>query len=66
MNPQWTICTNIVSIESSKWIGTSWEFFDDEVDAEECFQRHIVLGNVPTKRKFHENDRIHLGAAHRM
>lgn len=65
MKPNWTVFTNLVSPESSRWIGMSWEFFDEEIDADKCFERHFVLGNVPTKRKFNESDRPHMGAVHR-
>lgn len=63
--PNFTVVTNIVSLESKDWVGMSWEFFNDETDAWECYERHIVLGNVPTKRPFHRNDIQHMGAAHR-
>lgn len=68
MNPNWTVHYNIVSPESkvSKWVGTGWEFFDTEDEALKAYQRHILLGNVPGKRPFHNGvDRQHLGAAHR-
>lgn len=65
MIPIWTVLTNIVSVENSAWVGMSWEFFDEEVDADECVERHIVLGNVPTKRRFHRTDVDHMGAVHR-
>ena len=62
--PKWTVRYNIVSPESERWIGTGWEFFDDEKDATNAYARHIDKGNTPTKRPFHTNDRIHLGACH--
>lgn len=62
--PNWTVLYNIVSPEDGRWVGTGWEFFDDEEDAEFCRRRHERLGNVPTKRPFHTNDIPHLGAAH--
>lgn len=63
--PGWTVVYNIVSPEDSAWVGTGWEFFNDEVNAESCRLRHQRAGNVPTKRPYHENDGKHLGAAHR-
>lgn len=65
MIPKFTVLTNIVSPESSQWVGTSWEFFDDETDAMECYERHTVLGNCPTKRPFHRTNIDHMGQAHR-
>ena len=65
--PRYTVVYNIVSPESSKWIGTGWEFFDNKKDAEECNRRHIENGNVPMLRPFYERpDRERMGAAHRM
>lgn len=65
--PKWTVLYNIVSIESGKWIGTGWEFFDSDYDAIDCFMRHVELGNIPTKRPYDEDvDRSHLGACHRI
>lgn len=63
--PMWTVCYNIVSRESLRWVGTGWEFFDNECDAQACFDRHVKNGNCPTKRPYYRaRDRIHLGAAH--
>lgn len=62
--PKFTVLTNLVSPESSEFVGTSWEFFTDETDAFECYERHIVLGNVPMKRPFHRSDIAYMGAAH--
>lgn len=64
-SPKWTVWYNIVSPENGQWIGMGWEFFDKESDAKECFLRHQKLGNVVSMRPFHENDRKHMGAAHR-
>ena len=65
-SPKYTVISNLVSPESNRWVGTSWEFFDCGELATRCFQRHITAGNCPTKRPFHPNDEPHLGAAHRM
>ena len=63
--PNWTVCYNIVSPESDRWVGTGWEFFDQECDAEKSYKRHISLGNVPCKRPyFPPSDYKHLGIAH--
>jgi len=64
--PKWTVLYNIVSSETAQWIGTGWEFFDDEHDAQHCYERHNVLGNCASKRPYHKNDRTHLGAVHRI
>jgi hypothetical protein len=64
--PKWTVVYNIVSPESDQWVGTGWEFFGSEQEAELCRARHERLGNVPTKRRWHSVvDMPHLGAAHR-
>ena len=73
-HPRWTVVYNTISPENSKWIGTGWEFFDEEKDAQTCYDRHIKLGNCPTKRFYYQGidpnkpkyDYFHLGAAHRM
>lgn len=63
--PRWTVCYNIVSPESDTWVGTGWEFFDEECAATLAYERHQRLGNCPTKRPYyHASDYEHLGAAH--
>jgi hypothetical protein len=63
--PRWTVLYNIVSKENDRWVGTAWEFFDDERDAQKCYDRQIREGNCPTKRPYYDKcDRPHLGAAH--
>lgn len=62
--PKWTVLYNVVS-ERSSWIGTAWEFFDNESSAQLCYDKQLATGNCPTKRPFHESDIQHLGAAHR-
>jgi len=64
--PHWTVCYNIVSLESNKWVGTGWEFFDDEDQASACYQRHKEAGNVPIKRPYHSDDFEHLGVVHHL
>lgn len=61
--PRWTVAANITT-DGIPWVGTSWEFFDDEKDANRCYMKHVKAGNVPTKRPFRlETDISHLGAA---
>lgn len=63
--PRWTVCYNIVSPESDRWVGRGWEFFDEEAQATACYERQIKSGNCPTKRPYyHQVDYEHLGAAH--
>src|SRR5690349_17653770 len=63
--PMWTVCYNIVSKESPRWVGTGWEFFDNEADAQACYVRLEQAGCFPTKRPYHHVvDRNHLGAHH--
>lgn len=62
--PRWTVHTNLTSPENGQWVGTSWEFFDEEKDAEACYSRHVKTGNCSTKRHyFDKTDREHLSAA---
>lgn len=64
--PKWTVLYNIVT-PGSTWVGTGWEFFDDEDSAQKRFDHHVAIGNCPTKRPYaHTCDWYHLGAAHRM
>ena len=66
MRPKWTVLYNIVSPESQEWIGTGWEFFTNEEDADRAYTRHLKLGNVPTRRPFYPlGDNRHLGATQR-
>jgi len=65
IRPAWTVVTNLMSPESGEWVGTSWEFFNTEEQAYRCYGRHLDLGNVPTKRPYHDGrDWQHLGAVH--
>jgi hypothetical protein len=62
--PRWTVHYNIVSPESDRWVGTGWEFFDNEAQATDCYRRQGKLGNVPSKRPFYPAvDTVHLGIA---
>jgi len=64
--PKWTVLYNIVS-DSSTWVGTGREFFDDEIAARRCYDLQVERGNCPTKRPyFHKVDWPHTGAVHRM
>jgi hypothetical protein len=63
--PKWTVFYNI-NQENNKWVGTGWEFFDEYEEAKQTYTRLILLGHVPTLRAFHESDRSHLGAVHRL
>ncbi len=64
--PKWTVHYNIVSPENGKWIGRGWEFFDSGIDAQDCYDRHIRIGNCPSKRPYHPMDSKNLGAGHSM
>lgn len=64
MRPKWTVLYNIVSKESDTWVGTGWEFFDTEEQAQLCYNRQIAQGNCPCKRLYHKNDVVHLAAIH--
>lgn len=63
--PNWTVLYNIAN-NGSPYIGTAWEFFDHENQADDCLTRQRMNGNIPCKRPFHEaTDRPHMGACHR-
>jgi len=63
--PNWIVLYNIVSKECDFWIGTGFEFFDEEIDAKKCYDRQIKTGNCPTKRRYMDkHDKKHLGAIH--
>lgn len=63
--PKWTVLYNIVS-PGSDWIGTGWEFFDEEIVAVSRYNELINQGHCPTKRPYyHRSDASHLGACHR-
>lgn len=63
--PKWTVLYNQQSPENDRWVGTGWEFFDREEDAEAAYERHIEAGDTPTKRPYYHNtDYPHLGAVH--
>lgn len=62
--PSYTLVYNIVN--ASKWVGTGWEFFDTEEDAEARYEELNKQGHCCTLRPYHNTDSIHLGAAHRM
>jgi hypothetical protein len=64
--PHWTVLYNIVSKENDRWVGTGWEFFDEEKDAQAAFDRHTADGSGACKRPYYNScDENHLGAAHR-
>jgi hypothetical protein len=63
LNPQWTLFVNI-SCPGSKWVGTTWEFYDDEEQAKDRYEHYKFIGNVPILRPFHYTDQKHLGAVH--
>lgn len=61
--PKYTVLYDIVSKENNKWVGTGWEFFDDEYEAQKCYDRHMQTGNSPCKREyFHPVDYNYLGS----
>ena len=54
--PKWTVISNLKRRETTIWIGMSVELFDDEKEAEKCYQRHRQSGDTATKRPFHSSD----------
>jgi hypothetical protein len=65
--PRWTVVTTLVSsMSDEEWHGESWEFFDDELNAQLCFAKHRASGNVPTMRPFYtQTDWPHLNVVQR-
>lgn len=71
--PKWTVLYNISTPESN-WIGTGWEFFNDEKTAQKRYDalskfsekpNDLGFKYCPTKRPYYSScDRAHLGAAH--
>jgi hypothetical protein len=51
------------NIYSKTGLLRGYSFFDSEEKAEACYNDHNQRGNVPTKRPFHDTDRVHLGAS---
>lgn len=65
-NIRWPYWTVLYNINCGDWVGTGWEFYDEEFTADLAYGKHIKLGNCPCKRPFHlKTDREHLGMAHR-
>lgn len=62
--PAWTVLYNLPPASTSRWVGTAWEFFDDEPSAKRRYEELASSGHYPTKRPYHEADRPHLGAVH--
>ncbi len=63
--PKWTI--HYKSGRHGYWIGTAWEFYDEETDAQKRYDELSRIEAVsPTERPYHPSDRQHLGAAHIM
>jgi hypothetical protein len=61
--PKLVVFYNIVS-KNSDWIGTGWEFFDDQQEAKACYDQQIANGNCPCMRPYYRTDAVHLGAIH--
>ena len=62
--PKWTIIYNTTNDENT-WIGSAWEFFDNENIETKRYEELSKLNKYPTKRPYYHNqDFNHLGAAH--
>ena len=58
--PQWTVFANLIR-KDTRWVGESWEFFEDETTAQARYDELVAQGNCPTKRRFHRaNDYRHM------
>jgi len=55
--PNWTVWSNLKRHETTDWIGHCIEFFDEEIEAVKCFERHRKNGDVSTMRPFHSSDK---------
>lgn len=63
-HPNWTLNYNIVSSDS-EWIGTGWEFFNEEEHAQNRYDVLTKSGIGVCKRPYyHHTDKHHLGACH--
>ena len=56
--PKWTVLYNQYSQHG---LYRRYAFFDDEAKAEVFYHEKNNARLVPTKRPFHESDRVHLG-----
>jgi hypothetical protein len=65
MKPTWTVLYNITTA-ANRWIGTGWEFFDNEVLARNRVEHLQGRGFAPTLRPYQSSDKSHLGAVHEM
>jgi hypothetical protein len=64
--PVWTVLYNLTSA-ASPWVGTAWEFFDDEALARSRYEELAAKGSYPTLRPYYSSqDKPHLGAIHPM
>ena len=61
--PRWTVHYNIVN--SSRWIGRGWEFFDEAEEAAQVANKRTEEGHSVSIRPFHPNDIPNMGAVHR-
>lgn len=50
--PAWTVYSNVTS-EGTTWVGSSWEFFDDEGAADARYTELSEQGHCPTKRPYY-------------
>jgi len=64
--PQWTVFANLIR-KDTRWVGESWEFFEDEPAAQARYDELHAQGHCPTKRRFHRaNDYRHMNVVDQM
>jgi len=47
--PKWTV---MINLRGKDYVGTTWEFFREEADADACVQNHRMMGNGAVKVPF--------------
>ena len=56
--PNWTVLCSTTG--DGDWVGKSWTFFEEEINAERYYKTLSAKGMVPTMRPFHMNDLQHM------
>lgn len=60
--PEWVLHYTILNNGCTQWLGSSYEFFNDEPVAKQRYMEKVKDGTFPTLRKYsEEHDRAHLG-----
>lgn len=61
--PKFTVCGSFKTIKG-EYLSSFWRFFDEEDDAQKCYQEHLEKGDNPVLRLFcPKKDLPYLGLA---